>query len=276
VTHCLDSKSATTPDLDEGTQLGERDGTMRATIGVTVTIALLALALAAGCTGKTEGGPSSGEDGGSGSSSGGGSGGSSGSSGGCVDVPLSSFDTSCTQSSDCTLATTGQICPGNCLCGGSAINVASQGAWERAVAGIPVGECGCFEPPPQCVNGVCTICTGTSNDPAGCNSGAPEAGTIADATVPACVYISPSTYTTSCNASTDCTRLPSGQICSGECDCGGMPVNVSGQAAFEQATMGIELGACPCPAPEPVGCVDGTCTGCEYLVDGGTTCGDGG
>lgn len=251
-----------------------------------LVFAALGVALASGgCSGKV--GTVNGADGGGGSSGGGsGSGGSGGGSGsssggvgtGCVYLPLSRYDTSCGTDSDCVTVTTGNVCNGDCLCGGSAINVASEGEWKTDVSSVLVGECGCpAEPLPRCIASTCTVCTGGPSDPPGCSTGIADSGTITvDATTPACVYILPSTYSTSCNVDSDCTLLPEGQVCSGNCECGGSPVNRSGEAAFQMLTAGITFAQCPCVAPPPIRCVMGTCAQCAYGSDGGAVCGDGG
>jgi hypothetical protein len=219
---------------------------------------LLALTGFMGCVGRTEGAGD------------GGAGNDGGSASGCVDVPIADFDTSCVRDSDCVAVTTGDVCPGACLCGGATINVADQSRYEQMVQGVATGECNCpLEPVPQCVAGTCTVCPAGSRDP-GCGV------SIADASAPRCVNIPPSTYTTSCSVDSDCTLLPEGQICSGSCDCGGSPVNVAGQAAFATLTAGFQLGGCPCASSPPVRCVAGTCASCEFDPDGGVSCGDGG
>jgi hypothetical protein len=229
-----------------------------------------AFMLLAACSGKTLGNTDGGTGGEAGSGGGSGGGGGSSSGGpGCVDVSLSSFDTSCRNDGDCTTVTVGELCPDSCLCGGAAISVSSQAAWKQATAGLGGGFCGCpLEGIPQCVAGTCAIC----NDPASCGVTTSDAGTsTSDATANQCVNIPPSTYSTSCNVESDCTSLRSGEVCSGECNCGGTAVNVSGEAAFEKATQGFVFEGCPC-ASLPLACVGGTCAFCNGplgCVDGG-------
>lgn len=223
-----------------------------------------------GCSGKTLEGSSADGGGADGSGSGGGGGSGSGSGGGsCRDVALSSFDTSCQNDSDCTSVTTGTLCQGDCLCGGSAINVAGEGAWQKDVAGLGSSECGCPTfGTPRCRGGTCAMCLPGSS----CDATTSDAGTSTlDASARMCVNIPASLYTTSCSVDQDCTTLPVGPVCSGQCDCGGIPVNVSGLPAFEMATRGLLLEACPCAA-YPVACASGTCKACT----GAAGCTDGG
>jgi hypothetical protein len=87
----------------------------------------------------------------------------------CVDVDLSTYDTSCTQDSDCVEINAGEICPRTtCLCGGSAVNVSEQARYEAAIAPIVAADsapspmpfvCGCpFFGNPVCAKGQCTLC----------------------------------------------------------------------------------------------------------------------
>src|SRR5208283_2561625 len=99
---------------------------------ITSAFLLASLCLAA-CTGKT----SESGDGGAGGDGG------SGSAGGCVDVELSTYDLSCQEDSDCITISAGQICPGDCACGGATINVSGQARYQSAVSGIQTGVCGC-------------------------------------------------------------------------------------------------------------------------------------
>jgi hypothetical protein len=144
-----------------------------------LAIGAIVLTVAGACGGRVEGTP----DGGGGDAGSGGSGSSSSSSssssgGGttdgqagtsCVDVSLSSFDSSCHEDGDCTIVMTGQICTGDCLCGGSTINLSSLPSYEAAIAGIKTSACGCpAEPVPQCLGGTCALCLGSPNDPPAC------------------------------------------------------------------------------------------------------------
>jgi len=213
-----------------------------------------------GSSGGGSGGGSGGSSGGgSGGSSGGGSGSSSGisgsssgvsssSSGGpaCVYVDPSTYDTSCNQASDCVYVTTGEVCDGYCQgCGNTLINQDGLARYDQTVASIVVGQCGCdLQVPPSCVNHQCA-----SEGPDG---GPPDGGT--------CVYVDPSSFDHSCNVDSDCTSILSGDICSGQCDCGGnTAINVDGESQYQDDVAGIAFLGCPCPAPPPTVCVAGTC-----------------
>jgi hypothetical protein len=250
--------------------------------GIAVLSGVAAISVAAAlaaCGGKTQGG-GPGVDSGGGSGSGSGGGNQSGSGGSCIEVPLSSFDTSCQKDTDCVEVTTGTLCLDGCLCGGSAINASSQAAWENDVMGLGSGTaCPCpGSPPPVCVSGTCTLCEDT---PGGCGGGVNDASVgLPDASAPQCVDVPLSIYTTACKVDADCTLLPAGELCAQECvGCVGgppgqgqfVPVNVSGQSAFEQATAGFQWSNCACPGPPQLACVNGTCRSCSA---GG--CGDGG
>jgi len=216
------------------------------------------------CGGRTDGvghesSSSSGSSGGTGSSSGGtgsssgisssSSGGSSGSSSGgipaCVYVDPTTYDQSCNTASDCEYITTGDVCEGFCDCGGTLVNVDGLARYEQAIAGIVPGQCGC-DPglPPSCVNHQCVV--------EGPDGGPPDGGT--------CVFVDTSTYDSSCKVDTDCTLIHSGQICSGECLCGGnAAINVDGEARYQDAIAGLNLLDCPCVAQPPPFCAGGVC-----------------
>jgi hypothetical protein len=93
-------------------------------------------------------------------------------SGACVYVDLSTYEQSCKTDADCTEITAGTLCPGNCFCGGSAINVSGDSRYGEQVASIQPGVCGCpAEGVPRCVGGTCTICGPGNNQPPGCPDG---------------------------------------------------------------------------------------------------------
>ncbi len=218
---------------------------------ITSAFFLASLCLAA-CTGKT----SESGDGGAGD------GGGSGSGGGCVDVELSTYDLSCQQDSDCIVISAGQICPGDCDCGGSTINASGQARYQSAVSGIQTGVCGCpLENQPQCLGNVCTICRGIPSDPPACGSTAVDAG--ADGSV--CVNVDLSTYDQSCQSASDCVDITAGTICTGDCTCGGAAINTSGEARYETtlASLGTST-ACPCPSSGPIACIQNKCTECGF------------
>jgi hypothetical protein len=184
----------------------------------------------------------------------------------CVDIDLSSYDQSCTTDSDCAVVTSGELCANYCPCGGSTINESQLGRYRAAVADVPTGECGCgLAGPPSCVSGTCQFCSMTpGNDglPA-CPSdaGASDASTGSDAGQ--CVDIDLASYDSSCTKASDCTLIPTGEVCSGSCECGASPINLSGVARFKEATAGITFADCPCISPGPLDCIGGTCTLCS-------------
>ncbi len=85
-------------------------------------------------------------------------GGASGDAASCVNVDLSTYDRSCKQASDCVSVTAGEVCTGQCSCGGSFINAGALGRYQQAVAGIEPGTCFCgVGPAPECIDGTCTV-----------------------------------------------------------------------------------------------------------------------
>ena len=76
----------------------------------------------------------------------------------CVDIDLSTYDTSCMLASDCVDITAGELCSGSCRCGGSAVNQSEQARYDKATAGLRLGLCPCpAELPPLCVGNKCII-----------------------------------------------------------------------------------------------------------------------
>ena len=61
----------------------------------------------------------------------------------CVDIALSSYDLSCTQTSDCIPIYAGQLCDGNCACPNATVNASGQSQYEQAISGLTLGICGC-------------------------------------------------------------------------------------------------------------------------------------
>lgn len=89
----------------------------------------------------------------------------------CVDIDPSTYDQSCTQSSDCISVSAGELCTGFCPCGGATINASEEMRYSAAIAGIESGLCGCpLLGNPTCVNGQCAICSGPNPSP-GCPDG---------------------------------------------------------------------------------------------------------
>jgi len=216
------------------------------TVRLAAGTALLAALLGA-CSGKTAssgGGPDAG--------------------GACVNIDLSTYDQSCRQDSDCTLITPGEICPGDCSCGGATVNVSEEARYVAAVSGLQTGVCGCpAEESPRCIQNRCTLC------------GFGTTGACADAGgAPSCVTIDPTTYSTSCHVDTDCIDITSGTLCPGSCACGGTAVSASEQARYNAAVAGITSSACPCPSGGTPRCVQSGCVLCG--PGGGPGCPDGG
>ncbi len=239
-------------------------------------VPLFAVVLLGACGGKTTGGTGGGEGGESSSGSsapgGSGSGSSVGSatasgSGSCVDVTVPPSALTCESDSDCTIVATGQLCSTSCFCPLSPVNNASA-AGIRAQYPVQTGgiACGCLiDGAPRCLSGVCTLCSGGPDDPSGCNDGGISTGDdsgivigVPDASTGTCVEIDLSDYSTTCNTASDCISINTGSVCDGSCACGGSLINVSGQAAYEQAIAGITFAGCPCAEQLP-SCVNGEC-----------------
>jgi hypothetical protein len=76
----------------------------------------------------------------------------------------------------------------------------------------------------------------------------------------ACVDIPISAYSTVCGSAEQCTVLPVGQVCSGNCLCGGVPANVSAETVFAHLTAGMKFAVCPCAPPPALECIGKVCT----------------
>ena len=97
----------------------------------------------------------------------------------CVDIDVSTYDTSCNADSDCIIVNAGHICSGyTCLCGNATINVDGQARYNAAMSSLTPGGPGCGCPAfgqARCVQSTCTYCPtsiGSEPAPAGC----PDAG----------------------------------------------------------------------------------------------------
>jgi hypothetical protein len=224
----------------------------------------------------------------------------------CVDVSASSFDTSCTADSDCMSIYVGQICGGSCAgcVPNLAINVSGDAQYEADLASISGGggeACPCpASSVPRCGNGTCVLCSIDPNapdQPPACivrevdaggddsdassddtgtgttDGGTGDGGFTNDAGVH-CVDVDLSTFDTSCVTNSDCTVIQSGQICDGSCECGGSPVNVDGEATYQQDVSGIVFAGCPCAAELPPACVGNICTTCTGSPSDPPECGD--
>jgi hypothetical protein len=219
---------------------------MRPRVLVVLALALLVVAACGGLT--------------SGSSGGGGN-------GSCVTIDLSIYDQSCNQDSDCIVLATGQICSGQCGCGGSAVSSSELSRWQAATSSIRFAACHCTaEQTPRCVNHVCTACSGP-NPPAGC----------AGADGGACVTIDPTIFSHACTQDPDCIDITAGQICPGACLCGGgAAISRSEQARYDAMIAGIATQACPCPPLGVVRCIQSACTECPFGPNRPPGCPDGG
>jgi hypothetical protein len=94
----------------------------------------------------------------------------------CVDLDLSTYDTSCVQTSDCIDVTGGEICPDSCFCGGSTVNISEETRYKTTLASTPFLEqaqtnfCGCpFFGSPTCVAGQCVMCLDLGDTDGGCD-----------------------------------------------------------------------------------------------------------
>lgn len=226
----------------------------------------------------------------------------------CVEIEAASYDQSCNVDSDCMGIVVGQICQGSCFgCApNTAVNVSGEARYEAATAPVSGGDqCPCpASSTLRCANNTCILCPFDPNapEPPGCFTRTEDAGgddsgisigddsgvgttdggtTTGDDTGVGttdggieCVFIDLSTYDTSCVTNTDCTVIASGQVCDGSCDCGGSPVNVDGEATYEQAVSGIAFAECPCAAELPPACVGTTCTACSGGPTDPPECGD--
>ena len=91
----------------------------------------------------------------------------------CVDIDLSTYDTSCVENIDCISIQSGEVCSGNCACGGSPVSASEQARYEQATGGIVFADCPCVSGGLlECIAGTCVICGYGPNQPAGC----PDAG----------------------------------------------------------------------------------------------------
>jgi hypothetical protein len=181
-----------------------------------------------------------------------------------VNADLSIYDHSCKKDADCVSIVNGPLCSGYvCACpGGAAINVSSQASYNAAVASVMRGTgivCLCpASPRPQCLAGVCTICTGLRSDPPACHSTS-DAGP--DGSM--CAQVDLTTYDQSCETANDCMSVTEGLLCPGSCDCGGAAVNISERIRYQETLLGNATSTCDCVAPAPISCVDKKCTVCS-------------
>lgn len=80
----------------------------------------------------------------------------------------------------------------------------------------------------------------------------------------ACVTIDSTTYDRSCALDSDCMIVPVGTLCTGQCGCGGTPINKKESARYQAATSSVKLEACPCASPGIPRCVSNACILCTF------------
>lgn len=183
----------------------------------------------------------------------------------CARVPAN-LSTACNVDSDCSLVSSGEVCDGQCDCGGdNPVGPAGFAVYEAAIKGITSLACPCVSAyETVCLANVCQLC---KNGPQGpeCPKTAVDAGPPADAVAPsdaaACVDIQLSSFNVSCQVNTDCTGITTGEICTGACACGGSAINVADEAKYASLLGSVKTAECPC-ATFPVGCSGGTCVVC--------------
>ena len=89
----------------------------------------------------------------------------------CVYIDVSTYDQSCTRTSDCVAITAGMVCTGECECGGALINVDGQARYDQAISAIVPPMCACPTwGNPTCAGGRCVYCGITPSQP-GCPDG---------------------------------------------------------------------------------------------------------
>ncbi len=180
----------------------------------------------------------------------------------CVAIDVAPSDLSCGSDRDCTIVRSGEVCSGQCSCGNTPVNAGAAARVQSETASLTLVACPCAYPgEPRCLCGQCTRWLGP-DQPAGCDDagttavedsgtgivdgGGPETA-ISTADGGRCVDIELSTYDQSCTQTSDCVLIQTGEVCSGQCACGGEPVNISEKPRYQQATSGIGFGTCSCP-----------------------------
>jgi hypothetical protein len=87
----------------------------------------------------------------------------------CLSLAPTASDQICTASTDCAVVVSGNLCPGQCACGNTAINMAGYATYQQALAPLQLGACSCPAiGVPSCVSGQCVLCGVGSNQPDGC------------------------------------------------------------------------------------------------------------
>jgi hypothetical protein len=192
--------------------------------------------------------------------------------GNCVDINVAPSDLSCASDLDCSLVRTGDVCSGQCSCGDTAVNATASSHFQSETASLTLKACPCaFPGEARCVGGQCTLCgpgpgpsagcsnTGTAGDDSGTGNVDGGGPGISTGDGGRCVGIELSTYDQSCSDAADCILIQTGEVCSGQCACGGQPVSISEQPRYEQATSGIAFGLCGCPVQAAPQCIAKKC-----------------
>jgi hypothetical protein len=179
----------------------------------------------------------------------------------CVDIEVTTADLACAVDTDCTYATTGEVCPSNCYCGDTPVN---QAAADRINSELPpmapgIG-CACGAPADlRCIQGQCGFGSldwdagepDSGDEDGGLTEGGPDAST--------CVDVPYSDFSTSCNVPSDCVVILVGQVCDGTCGCVGSPINIAGEPMYDEMIAGITFAECACPGQPAPDCVAGNC-----------------
>ena len=183
--------------------------------------------------------------------------------GACVDFVVTAADHVCAADQDCALIRSGEVCSGECSCGSTPVSAAAAARYASDVASLKLEACPCaFGGEARCIASRCTLC---GLGPAGLAACSDDAGAASDGGTGAadggtCVDIDLSMYDQSCTQTSDCILLLTGKVCTGDCTCGGSPVNASEQARFQEATSGIAFGECFCPAQPAPTCIANKCS----------------
>jgi hypothetical protein len=192
----------------------------------------------------------------------------------CVDFEILPSDVSCGSDSDCSFVPTGEVCSGQSLCGDTApVNAAAEARFQSETASLNLEACSSTIQI-RCLGGLCTLCGDGPNQPI-CNEdegittpsdsgivivegGEFDTG-ISYVDGGACVDIDLSNYDQSCNQASDCVQIRTGEVCSGQCACGGSPVNVREQSRYDQAIADIMFAGCFCPPEVVPSCFENKC-----------------
>jgi hypothetical protein len=77
---------------------------------------------------------------------------------GSCSISATSYDRSCTQSSDCVAVYSGALCGSSCICANSAINVEAQAQYETDLSASTFARCPCPSGPAvACTGGTCGL-----------------------------------------------------------------------------------------------------------------------